>query len=305
MRSIQDVGLEILNNNPAPLYFFCGSEIGIKEQYISRIRAHYGSSVEVASLAEVFKLMRTKHLIPLTPKLYIVRYDDVFISSLSEAFAHEIKQINIVGTIVGIFEGTKADAKLAKYAKDYSVSIDAVNPKFIKNYLRNEFTQLTERQIDVAIQSSDNYSQARNICRALSVCPRKEISNLSDSEISQLFGYNNTSTEDQIKLGVAARDFSYLSNMFDTFDGDLNNVFYLIISTLIELEKCILKRNPSSPVFPYYKNWTLEDIYNMFTITYQQLKLSRSISISDVKLLLVYLFSLLTFSPIPCAEVLN
>ena len=42
MLSIQDVGTEILNNNPGKFYIFGGTEYGIKCKYFDIIMTHYG-----------------------------------------------------------------------------------------------------------------------------------------------------------------------------------------------------------------------------------------------------------------------
>ena len=305
MRSIQEVGLEILNNNPAPLYFFCGTEIGIKEKYIDIITKHYGDAVEVERLADVLQLMRTKHLIPLKPKLYIVRYDEEFISTLADKIKHEIGAIKIIGTIVGVYESSKHMSKLDKYLGNYSVSIDTVDPKFVTVYLHQDFPGIPDRFVDIAVRSSANYSQARNMCRAMNAADKEKLYAMSDSEIANIFGYTRLSTENQIKHGVAARNFKYLVDVIETFEGETDAIFYAILSTMIELEKCMTKKYTDSELKEYLKLWTVPDIYYMFVHTYQQLKKLRSSSVNDPKNLLMYLISLLPYKSIPSVEVLK
>lgn len=299
MRTIQEVGLEILGNKPKSLYFFCGSEIGIKQRYIDSLQQHYGKLVEAQSLSDVLQMMRTKHIIPLQPAVYVVRYDDIYLSQLSAASAPYIAATKIVGTIVGIYEGDKAAAKLAKYAGDYSVSIDKIDTKYIEKYLTSEFGGLATRYIKVAAMCGENYSHARNICRSLSMCSKSLLSNLSDAELVKLFGIGDIATENQFKLGVASRDYKYLCDLLDIYDGDPNDVLYYILSVLIELEKCAATRSKTSSIAAYLDRWPLLDICQMFAHVYTYLKLSRKISISDPKLILLYLFSLLPYSPIP------
>lgn len=305
MRSIQEVGLEILNNNPASIYFFCGNEIGIKEKYIDTIEKHYGESVEVDKVSDVLKLMRTKHIIPLTPKLYVVRYDEEFIASLSDKTKSEITSAKIVGTVVAIYENSKHATKLDKYLGNYSVTIDTVDPKFVSVYLHQDFPGVADRFVEIAVKSSVNYSQARNMCRAMSVANRDKLYSMSDNQIADLFGYTRLSTENQIKHGVAARNFKYLVNVIETFEGEVDTIFYAILSTMIELEKCMTKKYNDSELREYLKLWTAPDIYYMFMHTYNQLKKLRSSSISDPKNLLMYLISLLPYKSIPPVEVLK
>lgn len=299
MRTIQEVGLEILGNKPKPMYFFCGPEIGIKQRYIDILQQYYGKLVEAQSLSDVLQMMRTKHIIPLQPAVYVVRYDDIYLSQLSASSAKYIAGTKIVGTIVGIYEGDKAAAKLAKYAGDYTVSIDNIDAKYIEKYLTNEFSGLANRYIQIAATCGENYSHARNICRSLSMCSKSLLSNLSDSELVKLFGIGDTATENQFKLGIASRDYKYVCDLLDIYDGDPNDVFYYILSTLIELEKCASTRSKTSSIAAYLDRWPLSDICQMFAHVYTSLKLSRKISIGDPKLVVLYLFSLLPYSPIP------
>ena len=70
MLTIQDVGTEVLGNNPRNFYIFGGTEYGIKCKYISFMRNHYGNYAECQTVAEVIKLMTTHHFIPIEPTLY-------------------------------------------------------------------------------------------------------------------------------------------------------------------------------------------------------------------------------------------
>lgn len=303
MRTIQEVGLEIFNNSPAHLYFFVGSEIGIKEKYIELIRAYYGDSVSANSLTDIFKMMNTRHLVPLKPKLYVVRYDEEFISSLNDKTAKDISNLNIIGTIVAIYENGKVSAKLDKYLGNYTVPVERVADNFVESYLQQDFPELTKRYIEIAVKHSSNYGQAKNICRSLSSCDRKYLSKMTDEQIADLVGYTRLSTETQIKYGLASRNIPYLMNVIDKFDGEADSIIYTMLSTLIELEKINGRKYTESDLKEYSKCWDLEDIYNMFMQCYSCLKTLRSASVAEPKNLLYYIASLLAYRPIPNVEV--
>lgn len=303
MRTIQEVGLEIFNNNPAPLYFFVGSEIGIKEKYIEIIRDYYGDSVSANSLTDLFKMMKTRHLVPLKPKLYVVRYDDEFISTLNDKTAKDISNINIVGTIVAIYENSKISTKLDKYLSNYTVPVERVADNFVESYLQQDFPELNKRYIEIAVKHSTNYGQAKNICKSLSSCDRKHLSKMTDEQIADLVGYTRLSTETQIKYGLASRNIPYLMNVIDEFDGEVDSIIYTMLSTLIELEKINGRKYTDSDLKEYSKCWDLEDIYNMFMQCYTCLKTLRSASVSEPKNILYYIASLLAYRPIPGVEV--
>lgn len=304
MRTIQEVGLEILENNPSSMYILCGPEIGIKEKYIEQLASFYGDKVEVDKVSDILNIMRTKHILPLSPKLYVVRYDDDFISKLNDNTENEIKNTKIIGTVVCIYENSKHINKISKYLPNYSVSIDIVDPKFVKVYIKSEFTNISSNLVDLVVNISANYSQARNICRAIDSIPKDYFDGLSDYDISKLFGYSYTSNESLIKEAIASRNFKFFVDMLDAFEGDINNLFYTILSTMIDLEKCKCSSVYDSPLQKYSKLWKLEDIYNMFMHSYEQLKIVRSNSISDVNNLLIFLAGLLPYQTIPSLEMI-
>lgn len=305
MRSIQDVGQEILTGNPAKLYVMLGTEYGIKEKYIEILTNHYGEKAEAESLNDVLKFMRTKHLIPPKPKLYVVRYDEDFLSTLNDRTQLEIYNTKIIGTIICLYEQPKHSNKVDKYLPDYTVSIDGVTDTFVKTYLRQDFPHIPDRFVNVAVASADNYNQARNMCRCMTAVPAENLHRLTDDELANLFGCVDTSTELQFRKGVAARNFKYLMSVIDSFDGDVDSMMYNILSTMVEIDKCMDKPQASSDLREYVKSWTREDVYYMFMNTYAEIKKLRSTSIADPKNNLIYLIGLLQFAKIPAPEVLS
>ena len=303
MLSIRDVGTEILTNNPRNFYIFVGEEYGIKSKYINHLSQYYHNNViEANSVMDTLAMMKTKHIIPLNPSLYIIRYDDTFISKLSSTTADEIKNTNIIGTIVCIYEQAKHTAKLCKYLDTYTVSIDKISSKFIIKYLHDEFPELPDRLITLIATRCRNYSEGRNICASISNSDVPNLSELSDKDIIHMFGIFVQSNDDQIRIGLASRNFKLLMYTLDNYDNNYDNYLYTMLSTLIELEKLSQYKYSDSDVREYIKLWTVSDIYNMFIHTYDVLKVSRQSNSSDTKNNLVYLASLVQFQNIPTKE---
>lgn len=305
MRSIQEVGTEILSNQPKNFYIFVGQEYGIKMKYVEILKNHFGSIIESDSVSSVLNMMKTKHIIPLDPAVYVVRYDDEFVSNLNEKTKNSISNTKICGTIVCIYEQTKHATKLDKYLSDYVVSIDAVSFQYLSKYLHSDFPGLNDRFIDIAIKSSSDYNQARNICRCMKNAPVEELYSLDDSEISKVFGHVNLYSESFIKKGVASRNFNYIMAVLDNYEGEFDSILYCILSTMIELDKCMDNSHIQSDVREYVRLWTREDIYHMFTNTYDALVKTRSLSVSSVKDIVIYLVGLLQFTRIPSKEVMS
>lgn len=301
MRSIQEVGVEILRYSPAKFYAMAGPEYGIKETYISKLVDHFGQLKEVGSVEEILNFMGTKRLIPLEPCVYVVRYDEEFINKLSDKSSQKIADAKIVGCVVCIYESAKHEAKLEKYIPDWSVSITTVDKKFVRKYLHEDFPKLPDHLIDEIADISKTYGHAKNIARLVSFADVNTMFNLSVDGLSKLFGISTSSNDAQIRAGVAARNFKYLVDVVDSYGDNIDGVVYTILSTMIELEKIIGNSYAQSDIRQYVKQWTREDIYNMFMHTYNELKRLRSVS-QDTYSSLIYLFSLLQFKQIPSLE---
>ena len=305
MLTIQQVGQEILGHAPKSFYVLTGTEYGIKDKYIQILSDIYGSKVEAPRVSDILAMMRTKHLIPLQPVVYVIRYDEEFLSTLSNSTASEISKTKIIGTIVCLYEQPKHVTKVEKYLPDYTVSIDNVSPQFIQKYLYQDFPNLSDRLIKIAVESSANYGQAKNICRSMCAAPINLLEGMTDADISQTFGYTDTSTETMIRVGVAARNFSYLMKVIENYDGDGDRILYAVLQTMIELDKLLDNSRIQSDLKPYIKLWTREDVYYMFMNSYLELQKLRSTSSYDVKNSITYLVGLLPFQRIPAPEVMN
>lgn len=304
MLTIQEVGKEILTNNPRHFYVMLGCEYGIKCRYLETLKNHYGSQVEVDKVSAVLKLMSAKRLVPLQPALYVVRYDSEFLSELTDKTAADIQKCKIAGTIVCIYEDVKGQAKLEKYLSDYCVFIDKVTDQFEYKYLKNEFANLDDRWIHVAMKGTANYGHARLICQVIQNSDLTQLSKQEDDTIVSLFGYNDASTDAQLRAGVAARNFIYLSDWLDKYSGPVDSVLYSILSTMIELDKIQNSKYTQSPLKEYAKLWSASDIYYMFMHTYDVIQQSRSSVYINSKDILICLFALLSYSHIPDPEVL-
>lgn len=305
MLSIQDAGKQVLTGNPGKFYVFAGEEYGVKDKYISALKKHYTECVEADTVESIFKLMTIKHLIPLPPKLYIVRYDEDFIASLTAATAAKIQSMKILGTLVCVYESAKSYAKCEKFLPDYTVSFDIVSPEFVKKYLTTDYPNLPSSVIEFAVSVRPDYKSASNICSCLSNVNLNKVNFADLTSLAKLFGCSSLTNESQLKVGIASRNFGYCLTVLDSYGEDINSAFYTILSTLIELEKLIDSTYGQSELRQYIKAWTHADIYYMFMNTYDALKKSRSYTSHDIYDSLVYLLGLLQFSPIPSPEVMN
>lgn len=304
MLTIQEVGSEILSKSPRSFYVFVGDEYGIKMKYVEMLKELYGNYEEYESVELVLTAMKRSRLIQRPPTVYVVRYDDEFISNLSESTEIKINRTNITGTIVCIYESKKHTDKLAKYLPNHTVSIDSVDDRFVRKYLKKDFPTLADNFIDIAIAISSTYGQAQHICYSMSKASADKLSKVSKETLKKLLGYEYKSTDEQIKLGIAAKDFKYLNNMLEGYSGTADNILYDILSVMLDIEKLLCNPRIDSPYKDYLKYWTAEDVYYMFDNTYSELKKLRSLSYSDPFTSVIYLFGILQYSRIPSPEVM-
>lgn len=301
MLTIQDVGTEILNNKPGKFYIFGGSEYGIKCKYLSILKDHYGSMNEYQSVKDLINIMSTNHIIPLDPTLYVVRYDEEFVSEISEEYAKRIESANIIGTIVCIYEADKHITKLAKYLPNHTVKIDAVNTVYKEKYLKSDFPNMSEKFIQLSAKYGLDYADAKNMCESMSKVPQEDLFALTDSQILSLFGKTKLCTDDDIKVAIAAKNYKYLVHAIEIYNDDLEKIMYDILSTMLEMEKLVTNSRTQSDFQKYKDSWMEYDIRNMFINTYEEIKKLRTYA-SDVKSSLLYLFGILNYRSIPTFE---
>lgn len=304
MLTIQEVGTEIMKCHPRNFYVMTGSEYGIKRMYIQYLKDHYKNYKEVDTVESVLNTMSTKHFVPLQPTVYVVRYDESFITSLNDKTSSRIRHVNIIGTIVCLYESEKHSSKVEKYLGDYTVHIEKVNSVFVKKYLKKDFPELSDTCIDAAVESCVDWYEAELMCRSMMLDNRDHLNSQTKQDLKITFGKAVELDEKLIKFIIASRDFNRLLYLIDKKEGEEDSVLYTMLSTMLELEKLTVNKYIDSDLRPYLKNWKMQDIYNMFMQVYQQLKYLRSIS-SNPQNSLVYLATLMQFQEIPAVEVMS
>lgn len=305
MLSIQQLGLEILGNRPRNFYVFGGPEYGIKKKYIEHITEFYkGNKIESPSMLDLINLMSVKHLVPLKPAVYVVRYDEVFISQLNEALAAKLKSAKIVGTIICIYEDSRAITKLNKFFPDNVAAIEVVSSNMISKYLHKDYPDLDDRYIQLAANVSDNYGHAQRICNSLSLCKQSTLGAMSDTEIASMFGKDTTYTEAELRRSIASRSFGAVIRCLPSFVSNYDSILYSFLSVAVELDKVFDNSWADSDLSEYANRWIRVDIYNLFMQTFHQLELLRSISASAENSI-CYLAALLPMKRIPAVEELS
>lgn len=305
MLSIQQAGTEILGNKPGKFYIFTGTEYGVKRKYLEHLKQFYKNAVTAETVSEVFDAMQRKSLIPVPPKLYVVRYDEDFVSALNDRSAARISKMKINGTIVCLYEADRSAAKCAKYLPDNTVSFDHVHSEFVKQYLHSDFPALSDICITEAVRIHSDYMGAYNICTVLSVLSDTDRDSIDPKAMESIFGYSLLSEDSRIKEAFAARDVQLCLNLIENYTNEPDMVFYIMLSALIELEKLLINPKQRSDFKRYIKAWTIESVYNMFLQVYAELETSREFQGYNVRDRLVYLVLLLRYNPIPQLEVMK
>lgn len=303
MLGIQDIGLSIMGDSPKKLYILGGVEYGIKDRYIEILVSKIGPKIEYPNVLDVVSLMSKNHIIPLQPQVYVVRYDKAFVSQANSELANRILSLDIIGTLVLIYEDEKDLKKLDKVFPDNTASIDPIHVTHLIKYLKSDFPKLDERSIKAVAQHSDNYFRAKNICRCLNALNGKAV--LSEQQIVALFDIQTNYSNQDIQVAVASRNFNALVYIAEHYDGDPQNILYQILRVMVELDKIHSSKYSNSPLKQYAKNWTAPDIYYMFNHTYGAIKSIRSGYTVEILDLITYLGALMVFKNIPEVRLLK
>lgn len=299
LRTIQDVATEILTDTPDKFYIFGGSEYGLKSKYIEIMKSHYGGRVrEMPTVDSVFGLMSHKQLIPLLPSLYIVRYDLDFVKAVDGTTHKYIESLNIIGTIVCIYDSPSHLSKLNKHLPQYTVIIDEVSPKVRHKYLCTDYSGLSPRCVDMIVNCSSSYYQNDTLCRALSYLSEHTLDSMSNTDILNTFGYTQNDAETQFKNNIINRNYRKLLISLSSLP-DLELVYYWIFQSLMNIEKMLHTEYRSNYTHKRSKPpWTLEDVYNMFTDTYNHFINHRKYA-DSTEYDIIFLISLLQYKNIP------
>ena len=262
MLTIQEVGNEILTNQPRKFYVFCGAESGIKDKYIAQLQSYYGNKIEVDSMDSLLTQFQVPAVISV-PTLYVVRYDKEFLSKLSATTAETINNLYIDGTVVCIYAET-ASSKINKYLGDYAIDLIPLTDQLKLKYLSTEFPTINTIILELVIQASGSYLAAKNICTGLSTLPNSIINELSLTDIKQLFVIDSGISETIIGNDIYARNVGKALSDLTAYTGDLNYLFYNLLNTMTTLEK---QNN---------KGWSKSDIVAFNDLVYQFLLYSRT-----------------------------
>ncbi|MBP5433760.1 hypothetical protein [Ruminococcus sp.] len=305
MLTIQQAGSEILGDRPGKFYVFAGTEYGVKRKYIEHLKNFYKHSVTADTVSEVIESMQKKSLLPVPPKLYIVRYDESFVSSLGDKSRQQIEKTKINGTLICLYETEKAAVKCAKYLPDCTVSFDAVHTEYVKKYLRADFPGLADSIIAEAVRIHREYIGAYNICSVMNCVSEDEREHISVKDMDEMFGYSLLTGDEQFRQAFAAKDIRMCVSMLDNYEDSFDSVFYLMLASLLELEKLITNPKQKSDYRAYIKGWTAESVYNMFIQVYSELEQSRELQGYNIRDRLLYLLLLLQYGTIPQMGVMH
>ena len=303
MLTIQDLGLSILGDSPKKFYILGGAEYGIKDKYIDILVSKIGPRIEYDSVMDVVELMSRCQILPLPSQVYIVRYDKAFLSALTKDLAEKILRLDIIGTLVLVYEDEKDINKLDKFFPDNTAEVSAIDIKHMSKYLASDFPDLDKKTIEYAAKNSGNYYQAKNICRCLNIIHDKTL--LTEKQMISLFGIQDKYSNDDLQIAIATRDFNSLMKILEHYDGDLQSILYQILRVMVELDKCFDAKYANSPIKKYAKNWSRADVYWMFNHTYNAIKDLRSGCTVEVPDLITYLGALMTFKQVPSVGVLK
>lgn len=303
MLTIQTVGSEIFKNAPRSFYVFGGPEYGVKMEYIAQLTKHYGKCIVSDTVDNVLSIMHSRHLVPIDPAVYLVKYDSVFISGLNESVAQSILATKMLGTLVCFYESDKDITKCEKYLPDNTVCINYLNGATLRKHLKAEYPQLSQTFLGIAERYSNGYTDGQNLAKSLSLVSC-DTDNIPPDSLAEMLGKHRAVDEAKMKECIASRSFSNILETYEAYSVDLETLHYTILSTMLELEKLKTNSRADSALSgsDYHKLWSVSDIYHIFMHTYNELSKIRTVSNYSIADSLMYLFMLICMSPVPSLE---
>ena len=276
MRQIGEVASEILGGNPQKLYILCGDEYGVKQEYIESLKRYYGGCTEYDSMTKLLSFFKTKPLIPPQPTVYVVRYDSEFAKSLNETSAEYIKGLNIIGTVVCIFDDKKDDSAAEKYLGEYTVTITAMHPRFIRKHLKERFPERMHYFIDSVDFSGIRYGEAMNIVTSAEYLSDAELELPLDvfAELSCPRKY----TPAEFSIFFADKDFAKCAEIISEYEDSPSDLYYAMCNALIGIESVLSCpwKSKQSPYYTSANKWSMLDVKTVFGYVYDELKATRT-----------------------------
>lgn len=292
MRQIGEVASEILGGNPQKLYILCGDEYGVKQEYIESLKQYYGGCTEYNSMLKLIDFFKTKQLFQPNPAVYVIRYDDEFVKSLSESLADQIVKLNIIGTIVCIYDDKKHESAMEKYLPDYTVIVDDMHPRFIQKHLKARFPVRMHSFIESVNFSGMSYGEALNLCISAEY--------LSDSDLDRpLDVFNELAcqrphTPAEFSILFADKDFSACADIISSYNENPTELYYAMCNALLGIENVLTCdwKAKSSPYYVSARKWNIVDVKTVFGYVYDELKRSRTTGVTNGTDSLLYLLEL-------------
>ena len=217
MRTIQEVGLEILNDNPSKIYIFLGTEYAIKMKYLDKLHVYYKNTQNLDSYKDIHALTRKYQLIPTeTSTLYVVRYDGEFVRTLNDNTKLDLEHLNINGTLVFIYDSESDSKRLDKYLPDYTVSFFPISHGLQKKYIISDYPELSESTVDAVVALNLSYTESNTICNLLSAASIYD--SVSYSDLKRTFSVKHSHDIAQLQTLFADRDYCRIFLLLDQFD---------------------------------------------------------------------------------------
>lgn len=298
MLTIQAAGKQILGNTPDRLYIFCGSEYGIKHKYIAHLESYYGRRVEFETVAQFMEQHKHYDLLPTGPAVYVVRYDLQFLSGLNDQVVKQLSAYKFDGTLVLIYDTESSMKKCDKHFPEHVVRFNPVADSLVQTYLKRDFPELPEHLIQFAATATATYNAAAVICNQLNYADADKLATCSVTTLKHFFYCEVESTDHEIQVSIASRNFASFLNRVDAYPGPLDSVLYQFLSVMVELDKLHHNSNASGPLMEYANRWNVGDIYYMYKHAYRSLQAVRSGGY-DVYSELVKLAVLMQYFPVP------
>lgn len=289
MLSIQAGAREIFGN-PKSFYFFTGPDYGVKLQYLQALEEKYGNKFEYEDFKTLYSSLRKKSLIPRVPTLYIVRYDNTFLSQNIN-----LSSLKVPGTIVGIYDDDSYEQKLDKKYPLNTLRFNHMTPSVVFKHLCKSYPDIPTSLCEFISKLNIDFYEAQLMCISLSQLSKDDLETFSKQDVVELFDYNQQYNDLRFKRAILSRNFKAAFKEIDRYEDDPSVLIYDILSSYLEVLKCLNNSHRDSYAQEYTKYWDTKSVKYMYEITFDQIEKLRNYPSYDPYIALSYIIGLLQF----------
>lgn len=271
MLSIQDAAKELFITQPKQFYFFVGPDYGVKLQYVNKLIDKFNNTqYDFESIQDAYESLSKKTLIPRSPAVYVVRYDNQAASA-----SVNLHSLKFPGILLTIIDDEALETKLDKKYPDNVIRFNHMNTPIVFKNLTKKFPNLPTAIVESIASLDIDFYEAQTMCQSLSYLPSDSLTDFTKHDIISLFDYNQAFDELKFKRAVLSRSYKLASIEASKYEDDKSALIYSILSAYLEVLNCLENKHRDSYARKFVNKWNVQSVKIMYDVTFDQLTMLR------------------------------